>query len=154
MVKTSWEYERRPHEGLLLEEATKAEVNNVAKYYWHEDVQVNGTTDDVQNNTRGGLDNDLCKSALRSTSFKPIRSSTGSPMSTLGSSNNASSSALSPTWTPLGPSVQQDTTSPTNRVHRRLIMIGVGKHLYDASSLCNMLRGLLGGIKGRFSTKH
>jgi hypothetical protein len=38
-----------------------------------------------------------------------------------------------------------------NRVHRRLIMVRVGKSIYDASSLVAMIIGILGGIKGQFS---
>ncbi|KAH7025329.1 hypothetical protein B0J12DRAFT_686493 [Macrophomina phaseolina] len=38
-----------------------------------------------------------------------------------------------------------------NRVHRRVIMRGVGKSLYRASSLQAMLTGLVGGIKGHES---
>lgn len=41
-IKDSWEYEERP-EGLLLKEATEAEVENVARY--HEIVHVGGIVD-------------------------------------------------------------------------------------------------------------
>lgn len=33
VTKDSWEYEERPKEGLLLKEATEADVKNVARYY-------------------------------------------------------------------------------------------------------------------------
>lgn len=170
IIKDSWEYVNRPHEGLLLEEAAKAGVNNVARYYWHEDVHVNGTTDDVQNNVRGSLHNCLGKNALKAVSFRPGRGSTGSPTSTsiqsqtssktpsMGpkrSSNSASTSAVPPPTQLLSRlSIREDTREPVNRVHRRVIMSNVGKPLYHASSLRNMLTGLLGGIRGELQTKH
>ncbi|MCJ1351307.1 MAG: hypothetical protein MMC33_001291 [Icmadophila ericetorum] len=43
--------------------------------------------------------------------------------------------------------VKQDAQRPRNRVHRRVVMCGVGKSIYHASSLRAILTGLLGGIK-------
>lgn len=55
MIKDSWEIEERPVEGLLLKEATEAGINNVARYYYHENICTGGEMDDVRHNLRKGL---------------------------------------------------------------------------------------------------
>lgn len=55
IVKDSWQYEERPEEGELIQEATKKGVRNVARYYHHETVQVDGKNDDISENVRRGM---------------------------------------------------------------------------------------------------
>ncbi|PHH59413.1 hypothetical protein CDD81_3223 [Ophiocordyceps australis] len=56
VIKDSWQYTDRDEEGSLLREATEKGVINVARYYHHETVCVNGTIDDIQSNIRKHLD--------------------------------------------------------------------------------------------------
>lgn len=56
IIKDSWQYSEREEEGELLREATDRGVINVARYYHHETVQVDGTNDDIQSNVRKSLD--------------------------------------------------------------------------------------------------
>ncbi|KAL1616633.1 hypothetical protein SLS56_011336 [Neofusicoccum ribis] len=58
VIKDSWEYEDRLEEGLLLQEAIKAGVENVARYYHHETVCFGGAVDDVLGSVREGLKDD------------------------------------------------------------------------------------------------
>ncbi len=55
IVKDSWQYEERPEEGELIKEATDSGVRNIARYYHHETVQVDGKNDDIVDNVRRGL---------------------------------------------------------------------------------------------------
>jgi Fungal protein kinase len=56
VVKDSWQHFERQEEGLLLQEATEAGVVNVAKYYHHETVCIDGKEDDIYGQVRKGLD--------------------------------------------------------------------------------------------------
>ena len=55
IVKDSWQYEERPEEGLLIQEATNEGVENIARYYHHETVRVGEEIDDTLGNVRRGL---------------------------------------------------------------------------------------------------
>ncbi|KAL2056600.1 hypothetical protein ABVK25_002994 [Lepraria finkii] len=55
VVKDSWQYVKRPEEGDLIKEATDEGVRNIARYYHHETVQVEGENDDTIQNVRRGL---------------------------------------------------------------------------------------------------
>ncbi|KAK0704195.1 hypothetical protein B0T21DRAFT_397094 [Apiosordaria backusii] len=48
VIKDSWQYPERDEEGELLREVTSKGVVNVARYYYHETVQIRGTDDDVR----------------------------------------------------------------------------------------------------------
>ncbi|KAE8410779.1 hypothetical protein BDV36DRAFT_109682 [Aspergillus pseudocaelatus] len=67
VIKDSWQYPEREEEGKLLQEATEKEVVNVARYYYHETVRVNGEIDNIRNNVRKGLD------VTQYTNFRPMR---------------------------------------------------------------------------------
>ncbi|KAL7786271.1 hypothetical protein V8C37DRAFT_392442 [Trichoderma ceciliae] len=56
VVKDSWQYIERDEEGLLLKEATEKGVINVARYYHHETVYIDGVEDDIRTSIRKGLD--------------------------------------------------------------------------------------------------
>ncbi|OJD24048.1 hypothetical protein ACJ73_04598, partial [Blastomyces percursus] len=53
VVKDSWQYPERDEEGELLREATESSVTNVARYYHHETVRINGKSDDILGIRRG-----------------------------------------------------------------------------------------------------
>ena len=55
IVKDSWQYEERPEEGLLIQEATNTGVENIARYYHHETVRICGGIDDTLGNVRRGM---------------------------------------------------------------------------------------------------
>ena len=48
VIKDSWQYPEREDEGKFLQEATEKGVLNVARYYYHGTVQVDGKDDDIQ----------------------------------------------------------------------------------------------------------
>jgi hypothetical protein len=56
VVKDSWQYPERDEEGEYLLEATKSEVDHVARYYHHETVRVGGKDDNIVDNVRKGLE--------------------------------------------------------------------------------------------------
>ncbi|KAK1146148.1 hypothetical protein N8T08_003238 [Aspergillus melleus] len=55
VIKDSWQYTDRDEEGEILQEVTDRAVVNIARYYYHETVQVRGADDDIRNNIRKGL---------------------------------------------------------------------------------------------------
>jgi hypothetical protein len=72
VIKDSWQYPEREEEGKLLAEATEKGVVNVARYYYHETVQVGGNVDDIRGNVRKGLD------MTQATNYRPTRSQSSS----------------------------------------------------------------------------
>ncbi|KAK7224193.1 hypothetical protein V2G26_012196 [Clonostachys chloroleuca] len=56
VIKDSWQYPDRDEEGELLRDATERGVANIARYYHHETVRVQGVNDDIQQSIRKGLD--------------------------------------------------------------------------------------------------
>ncbi|KAI0865140.1 hypothetical protein F4860DRAFT_510303 [Xylaria cubensis] len=56
VIKDSWQEDERREEGELLKIATEKGVENVARYYHHEDVLVRGQVDSVRDNIRKDLD--------------------------------------------------------------------------------------------------
>ncbi|PSN59265.1 hypothetical protein BS50DRAFT_580135 [Corynespora cassiicola Philippines] len=166
VIKDSWEYEERPEEGLLLKEATEAGVNNVARYYYHETVLVDGRADDVLENVRKGLSEALGRDPLQRRAINhesaPSVSTSGASQQekergrSHGMTRKRSSSSVQVSIPPpkrscsISP-VKQDLRRRKNRVHRRLVMRSVGKTLYEASSPQGILTGLIGGINGHES---
>ncbi|KAF2452554.1 hypothetical protein BDY21DRAFT_329029 [Lineolata rhizophorae] len=142
VVKDSWEYEERPEEGDLLMNATKSGAENVALWYHHETVYVGGTVDDVYHNVRKGLS--TADAASNSSGPGNGRSASGSSM------RKRSRSSLQISMPPPKRSCS-GSQRLRNRVHRRVIMHGVGKSIDQASTLKTMLTALLGGIKGHES---
>ncbi|KAK0621805.1 serine/threonine-protein kinase Sgk2 [Bombardia bombarda] len=133
VIKDSWQYPERDEEGELLREATGQGVVNVARYYYHETVQVRGTDDNIRRNVRGGLD------ITTATNYRPERSMPPPNMiakrSCSASPTKASGDALS------------------NRVHRRVILRDYGKPIYEASSRSALLAALEGCIEGHESLR-
>ncbi|KAF2839987.1 hypothetical protein M501DRAFT_1010229 [Patellaria atrata CBS 101060] len=171
VIKDSWEYEERPEEGLLLKEATEAAVRNVARYYHHETVRIDGSVDDVLNSVRKGLSDKVGRNPLHQRAvyaesiISPILSDTSGAgrgrsssrsrtMSRKRSPSSIQASIPPPKRSCSDSPVKQDMQRRRNRVHRRLVMRDVGKSVYEASSPCGILTGLLGGIKGHESLLH
>ncbi|KAL0253377.1 hypothetical protein SLS55_010354 [Diplodia seriata] len=153
VVKDSWEYEDRPEEGPLLEEATAAGVDHIARHYHHETVHVGGIPDDVIGNVRKELgprgQRDFKSYDSPVTAI--LTSSSSQQPSSGGSRGSNKSLKRSSDQATMLPPLKRPRNRPPNRVHRRLVMQDVGKDLYHASSLRAMLTGLLGGLKGHES---
>ncbi len=96
VIKDSWEYEERPEEGLLLKEATEAGVKNVARYYHHETVRIDGKVDDVLDNVRKGLRDSVGRNLLqqRAAVFESITSETTSGVPGTGRGRSRSGSRI------------------------------------------------------------
>ncbi|KAH7303034.1 hypothetical protein B0I35DRAFT_365665 [Stachybotrys elegans] len=160
VIKDSWQYPEREEEGELLRQATAQNVVNVARYYYHEIVQIHGTNDDVRSHIRGGLD------ITRATNYRPERSKP-LPVMVAGGSRQGRSNrragekrSSSQTDAPVPHSKRSCSVSPTkvtvgealaNRIHRRVILDDYGKPIYEASSRSALLRALEGCIEGHES---
>jgi Fungal protein kinase len=158
VIKDSWQYPERVEEGELLREATEKGAVNVARYYHHETVHVDGKEDDINSNVRKGLvvkkatDAFLHTSATSTIEGMPTQSVSGVLVDRCKSTaQKRSSSSLN---APLPPHKRSCSTSShtrsvlPNRVHRRVIVRDYGKHIYKASSLGTMLSALQGNIEG------
>ncbi|KAK0701230.1 hypothetical protein B0H67DRAFT_650458 [Lasiosphaeris hirsuta] len=149
VIKDSWQYSERDKEGELLREATGQGVVNVARYYYHETVEVHGTDDDIRRSIRGGLD------VTTTINYRPERSmpppsiiasgaSRGGRSNSRATGKKQSSSQIN---VPLPPSKRSYSASPTkasgdalsNRVHRRIIIRDYGNSIYQASSRSALL---------------
>ncbi|KAM3510126.1 hypothetical protein MY11210_006043 [Beauveria gryllotalpidicola] len=155
VVKDSWQYPERDEEGDLLREATNKGVVNVARYYYHEVVQIRGIDDDVRSNTRRGLD------IRRATNYRPARpmprNNIASGISREGRSSTSAGRkrSSSQSGAPLPSSKRSCSVSPTkaasmlpNRVHRRVIIRDYGMPIYKASSRSALLAAFEGCIEG------
>ncbi|KAM3510064.1 hypothetical protein MY11210_006070 [Beauveria gryllotalpidicola] len=154
VIKDSWQFSERDNEGDMLQEATNNGVINVARYFYHETVQVRGLDDDIQGNIRRGLD------STRAENHRPKRplvpSTTTSNTSRKGRSGRKRSSSQGASFPPGKRSCSVSPTkaaasTPPNRVHRRIILRDYGKPIYQASSPIAMLTALEGCIKGHES---
>ncbi|OBS17101.1 hypothetical protein FPOA_12378 [Fusarium poae] len=158
VIKDSWQYPERDEEGELLREATDKGVVNVARYYHHETVQIDGADDDIRNNVRRGLD---ITQAANYRPERPIRRSnvaSGAPRDDrgrAGASRKRSSSQIS---APLPSSKRSCSVSSAkaasslpNRVHRRVILRDYGMPIYKASSRSALLAAFERCIEGHES---
>jgi hypothetical protein len=145
VIKDSWQYPERDEEGDLLREATNKGVINVARYYHHKVVQIRGMNDDIQSNTRRGLD---IRTAVNYRLPRPIpRNNIASCVSREGRASTSTSRKRSSSQTSadLPSSKRSCSTSstkapgtPRNRVHRRVIR-DYGILIYKASSRSALL---------------
>ncbi|KAK3936587.1 hypothetical protein QBC46DRAFT_366821 [Diplogelasinospora grovesii] len=158
VIKDSWQYVEREEEGELLREATDRGVINVARYYYHETVEVGGTDDDIRSTVRKGLDvmaaenyRAGCSAMSRNISVATAPRKGGSTAGLKRSSSQTDAS--------LPPSKRASSASRTkaasgsvpNRVHRRVVLRDFGQPIYEASSPAALLRGLEGCIEGHES---
>ncbi|KAM0286950.1 hypothetical protein ACHAQH_000634 [Verticillium albo-atrum] len=162
VIKDSWSYPERDEEGDMVREVTSKGVVNVARYYFHETVQIRGMDDDIRSNTRRGLD------ITRATNYRPDRSIPSPSMIASGPSRNSRSNnaagkkrSSSQTGAALPPSKRSYSASPTkadkkalpNRIHRRVILCDYGKPIYTASTRSALLLALEGCIEGHESLR-
>ena len=164
VVKDSWQYEDRPEEGELIKEATDKGVKNIARYYHHETVQVDGKNDDTIENVRKGLMRTCRRTKFKQRSSNEPNASVSGPLgkSVEGRSQSQSHSLSrkrSSSTAQMAPPLNfkrscssfesRNPVSPThNRVHRRIITRDSGKPIYKASSPMALITGLIGAIKG------
>ncbi|KAK3175351.1 hypothetical protein OEA41_002598 [Lepraria neglecta] len=165
VVKDSWQYVERPEEGELIKEATDKGVRNIARYYHHETVQVEGENDDTVENVRRGLMGTCGRTRFKqrllyepessaSASESPGKAVAGRTQSpSLSRKRSSSSAQMAPpasikrSCSSLG---SRNAETPIhNRVHRRVITRDPGKAIEEASSLIAVLNGLIGAIKGQ-----
>ncbi|KAJ5215200.1 FunK1 protein kinase [Penicillium hispanicum] len=161
VIKDSWQYTDRDEEGILLQEATEKGVVNVARYYHHETVCVQGIDDDIQNNVRKGLD---VTQATNYRTGRPLLASSTSHLSRQGRSSSAGlkrpssetnatlpSNKRSRQSSPAKPSFEAQPNRIPNRIHRRIILRDYGKPIYKASSREALLAALEDCIEGHHS---
>ncbi|KAF2254157.1 hypothetical protein BU26DRAFT_474426 [Trematosphaeria pertusa] len=150
VIKDSWQFPERKKEGELLREATNKGVANVARYYYHETVQVGGQDDDIRENVRRGLDITTPENYGPESSMPPPNTA-GRRISRKGQTSSVAGRKRSSSCTdaPLPPSKRTCSSSTTkNRVHRRVIVQDYGKAIYRASSLASFIAAFEGCIKG------
>ncbi|KUI64128.1 hypothetical protein VM1G_10898 [Cytospora mali] len=164
VIKDSWQYPQRDHEGEILSMVTE-KVRHVARYYHHETVRIGGKDDDVLNNIRAGLSTTnaqatqlegltSCTSATEPSQQQWSGKSIGAGSRKRSSSQRgvtlpASKRARS-TSKPADNSQPTDSPEP-NREHRRVILRDYGEPIYKASTLSALLTALEGCIEGHES---
>ncbi|KAL6239577.1 hypothetical protein BDW75DRAFT_250426 [Aspergillus navahoensis] len=157
VIKDSWQYPERDEEGKLLREAASKGVINVARYYYHETVRVDGRIDDICDNIRRGLD------VRKAANYRPTHSErspsastadtvrTGRPTNTVGrkrsSSRTGAGQPASKRTCSSSPSKCENLDVP-NRVHRRVVVRDYGTAIYKARSPISMLSALESCIEG------
>ncbi|EGD97755.1 FunK1 protein kinase [Trichophyton tonsurans CBS 112818] len=148
VVKDSWQYPERDEEGELLLEAMEKGVVNIARYYHHETIPVQGRGDDIRDGVRRGLDITAASNYKQAGSRPPLsRSGSRKGKSSQSASRKRKRSS---TYVELPPSKRQQSRSLSipNRVHRRVIVRDYGKPIYKASSRVALLEALKGCIEG------
>ncbi|PQK08000.1 hypothetical protein BB8028_0001g00810 [Beauveria bassiana] len=159
VIKDSWQYTDREEEGKMLQEASDKGVVNVARYYHHETICVNGADDDVQSNVRNGLDITKAANYRTGRSALVTDASVSSVSRKLRSHSRSTKRASSETDVALPPTKRACSTSSSkadidtlsNRVHRRIILRDYGKPIFKASSRIALLSALEMCIKGHKS---
>ncbi|KAI1939033.1 hypothetical protein LOZ66_003110 [Ophidiomyces ophidiicola] len=157
VVKDSWQYPERDHEGELLRAATEANVVNVARYYHHEIVQINRTDDDTRvirkhlNITTARDDSTNARPSLIRARFRGSGELSRSMAGQKRSLDNVSTAL--PARKRSQPSLIKHIAGENTqyRVHRRVVLLDYGKPLYTASSMVVLLKGLEDCIQGYWS---
>jgi hypothetical protein len=152
VIKGSWQYSERDEEGDLLRKATGKGVINVARYYYHEAVQIRRTDADIRSNARGGLDitraaNYQPERAMPSSSFAASASRKGRSSSAASRKRSSSQTGAPPSKRPCSISSTKAGSNALNRVHRRVILRDYGRAIYKASSRAALLVALEGCIE-------
>ncbi|PYI35723.1 hypothetical protein BP00DRAFT_218463 [Aspergillus indologenus CBS 114.80] len=158
VIKDSWQYPERDEEGELLREAAARGVINVARYYYHETIQVDGRIDDIRDNIRRGLDvKTAANYRLAHSERSPAASTadtvrTGRLTNTVGRKRSSSRAGAGQP-----PSKRTCSSSPSkyakdidmpNRVHRRVVVRDYGTAIYKASSPISIVSALESCIEG------
>ncbi|KAI1382494.1 uncharacterized protein F4822DRAFT_423556 [Hypoxylon trugodes] len=152
VIKDSWQFPERDVEGELLREATEKGVCNVARYYYHETIRVDGSVDDIQLGIRKGLDITKASNYKAQNLNTPRTSqiSQGSKRSSSQIGAPLPSSKRSRSESP----VKRDPVHPSpplNRIHRRVIVRDYGQNIYKASSCVALLAAFESCIQGHKS---
>ncbi|KAK3177887.1 hypothetical protein OEA41_000019 [Lepraria neglecta] len=156
----------RPEEGELIKKATDKGVRNIARYYHHETVLVDGKNDDIIENVRRGLIEIYSRTKFKqrllyepessaSASESPGKGVAGRSPSFLRKRSSSSARMALPASIKrscLSLGSRNADTPIYNRVHRRVITRDPGKTIEEASSLIAVLNGLIGAIKGQDHT--
>ena len=164
IIKDSWQYEERPEEGLFVKEATNRGVENIARYYHHETVHVDGEIDDTLYSVPRKLMEPCGRTTFKQRNSKTYGASAlesqgpavaGQMQPPLFSGKRSSSSAQleqqSRTTRSRSSLELKDPVEPLhNRVHRRIVTQDAGKDIYKASSLRGIINGFLGAINGEY----
>jgi hypothetical protein len=137
-----------------LREAAAKGVTNVARYYYHETIKLNGLIDDIRDNIRRGLD------VSKAADYRPTRFE-GSPTISTADSRSTSTGGRkrSSSRTGVAPSASKRTCSSSpsksaksldlpNRIHRRIIVRDYGTAIYKAKSSVSMLSTLESCVEG------
>lgn len=158
LVKDSWQYTNRTEEGELLLEAKEKGVLNIARYYYHGNVQVDGVDDDVLGNVRKGLDIQMIS---KTDSTRPRRAPPQASSSTRSNSASGSAGTKRPSDTDLPPphGKKSRSISPQkgeagdlqNRIHRRVVLEDRGVPIYNALSRKTLLMALHQCVEGHES---
>ncbi|KAI0505695.1 hypothetical protein F5B22DRAFT_639754 [Xylaria bambusicola] len=142
---------------------TSCIADNIARYYHHETVAIRSQADDVHNNIRGGLNIQDAKSWLKTTVDKHTGESNTRKMNNSKASSKASNATnrkrpasqinapMPPNKRPcFGSQTIHDSTGPSNREHRRVVLCDYGTPIYEAtgSSRAALLKALEGCIHG------
>ncbi|KAL2363317.1 hypothetical protein RJZ56_003744 [Blastomyces dermatitidis] len=148
VVKDSWQYPERDEEGKFLSEAMKKGVINVARYYHHQTIRIDGQ-DDTTETARKGLgvtavaDEELGKSVMIRGKSRKKKQATGEKRS-----SDSLQAPLPPSKRTRSSSPAKATTTVQHRVHRRVVVQDYGKCIYKATSRVLLLSGLEGCIRG------
>ncbi|KAL9028237.1 MAG: hypothetical protein Q9196_003371 [Gyalolechia fulgens] len=165
IVKDSWQYKERPEEGLLIKEATNKGVENIARYYHHETVHVDGEIDDTLGSIRRGLMEGCGRTSFRQKASKTpeVFASESQETAVAGqiqlplllrkrSSSSAQLESQSSNRRPRSSFLTRDPAKPLhNRIHRRIVTRDAGKHISEAKSIGAIINGLLGAVHGHKS---
>ena len=162
IVKDSWQYEERPEEGDLIQEATRKGVRNIAQYYHHETVQVNQKDDDIFANVRGGVMQTGGRTKFRergiiesqaTASTSPDKAITSQSQEKQKSRKRGSSPGPPISHNAKRPHLSPSTKHPelpnVNRIHRRVVTRSPGTPIDEASSCLAIINGFLGAISGK-----
>jgi hypothetical protein len=148
VVKDSWQYPERQEEGELLRETTVKGVANVARYFYHQTVEVDGKVDDVLDNVRKGLDITKASNFKDARQARERRDVTHSAHSRISDASRKRSSSRANNALPANKrpcsyssSITGDAASE-NRIHRRVFISDYGKPIYRASSRVALLNAL------------
>lgn len=156
VVKDSWQCPERNVEGELLREVTEKGVCNVATYYHHETVHVDGSVDDVKYGIRRGLD------VTKASNYHPQGLDTHDISQVSQGSTAGRKRSSSQTSSQVPSSKRPRLESPTrvhqvhggvpeNRIHRRVIVRDYGQNIYKASSPAALLAAFEDCIQGHKS---
>jgi hypothetical protein len=163
VVKDSWQDPERNEEGEYLREAAKSGVVNVARYYHHETVTVDGKADTIVDNVRKGLNILEAENGIRlmkkrrKEEDKKIQNDLHYRMAQLNiQSKSWSNKPSSLSKSEVSTISQEDKVDPPirDRVHRRVIVRDYGQPIYKASSRVAMLAALDGAITGMYRYQH